>query len=320
MFRYRNCLPQMSGNVFLTDGGLETTLIFHEEIALPKFAAFLLPADPTGRRHLERYYRKYINIAHRYECGFILESATWRASPDWAERLEVSARGLAELNSQAIDLLVDLRSMHETAGTPMVVAGCVGPRGDGYSPAVSLTELDAQVYHSVQIDTFRQTQADMISATNMTHTAEAIGIARAARAAKMPCSISFAVGTDGCLPTGQSLREAIHEVDDATGQMPAYYSISCVHPDHLMDVLSGGAGWLDRIGGIRASAFGLKRAVPDQSGAFDGDNPMELDHHYFQLRTRLRNLGVFGGCCGTDHRHIEEICKALALQSHACAA
>lgn len=320
MAKYRTGLPQLLGNVFLADGGMETTLVFHDGLELPEFAAFDLLKNEEGRQHLEKYYLTYIDLAHRYNAGFILESATWRASPDWAERLGYSRLELEDFNHKSIDMLAALRNQHETATSPMVISGCVGPRGDGYNPASLLTELDAQDYHSVQIATFADSAADMISAITMTHSAEAIGIARAAQAVGMPSVISFTVETDGCLPTGQPLKEAILEVDSATGHAPAYFMINCAHPDHFAEVVSGGASWLDRIGGLRANASRMSHAELDQAEVLDDGDPVEFGHQYGELRAKLNNLHVVGGCCGTDHRHVEEICKTFSQQHHTRAA
>lgn len=320
MAKYRTGLPQLLGNVFLADGGLETTLVFHDGLELPEFAAFDLLKNDEGRRYLEKYYLTYIDLARRYNAGFILESATWRASPDWAKVLGYSSQELEDFNHKSIDMLVDLRNQHETSTSPMVISGCVGPRGDGYNPAELFTEYDAQDYHSVQIGTFAESEADMISAITMTLAAEAIGIARAAKAAGMPSVISFTVETDGCLPTGQTLKEAIIEVDSATDHAPAYFMINCAHPDHFSDVVSGGASWLDRIGGLRANASRMSHAELDQAEELDDGNPVEFGLQCGELRAKLNNLHVVGGCCGTDHRHVEEVCKTLAAQQHTRAA
>ncbi len=312
MAKYRNGLPQLRGNVFLTDGGIETTLVFLDGIDLPDFAAFDLLKSDEGRAHLTRYYQKYIDIAHRYNSGFVLESATWRASPDWAARLGHSAEQLADLNHKAIAMLADLRDAYETATSPMVISGCVGPRGDGYNPAELLTVDDAENYHAVQIGTFAATEADMVAAITMTHAAEAIGIARAAQAFGMPSAISFTVETDGRLPTGQPLKEAVEEVDAATDNRPAYYMINCAHPSHFEGVVVGDGNWLERIRGVRANASRMSHAELDAAEELDDGNPTELAHQYRELKGKLTNLAVVGGCCGTDHRHVEEICKAVA--------
>jgi homocysteine S-methyltransferase len=311
MPKYRNALPQNSGRLFLTDGGIETTLVFHEGIDLPYFAAFVLLKDKEGTATLQRYFDKYVNIAKANRTGFILESATWRASPDWAERLGYSRDELADFNRKAIAMLADIRAEHETETTPMVISGCVGPRGDGYNPEELMTPEEAQAYHATQINTFAETDADMVTAITMTHTEEAIGVARAARAAGMPSVISFTVETDGRLPTGQALKDAIMQVDDETDASPAYYMLNCAHPSHFDGTLANGT-WMDRIRGLRANASTMSHAELDEAEVLDDGNPRELGSQYAGLRSRFGQINVVGGCCGTDHRHIEEICLACA--------
>jgi S-methylmethionine-dependent homocysteine/selenocysteine methylase len=306
MAKYRQHLPQLQGDVFLTDGGIETTLIFHEGLALPSFAAFHLLKDAQGTAALRRYFARHAAIALRHGAGFILESATWRANSDWGDKLGYSKRALAEANRQAIALLHELRLELETDRTPMVISGCVGPRGDGYDPGVIMSPEAAEAYHTAQIGTFAATEADLVTAITMTNTNEAIGVTRAARAAGMPVVLSFTVETDGKLPTGQPLPEAIQEVDAATGRAPAYYMISCAHPSHFEAVLDGQA-WMERLRGIRANASKRSHAELDEATDLDDGDPVELGQQYSDLRTRFSQINVLGGCCGTDHRHIEHI-------------
>ena len=310
MARYRRSLPQLGGDFFLTDGGIETTLVFHEGIELPYFAAFDLLKHEAGREALRKYFRPYVEIAKTHGVGFILESATWRASADWGAKLGHSSAALADLNRQAIALLRDLRDAHADEGTPMVISGCIGPRGDGYNPATLMSADEAERYHAAQADTFRDTDADMITAITMTYPAEAVGLTRAARAAGMPVVISFTVETDGRLPTGETLREAIEQVDQATGRAPAYYMINCAHPTHFDAALAAGEPWVARIRGLRANASTKSHAELDQATELDAGNPAEFGRQHRALRDRLQTLNVFGGCCGTDHRHVEAICKA----------
>lgn len=237
MPKYRYHLPQLEGGLFLTDGGIETTLIFHDGLDLPYFAAFHLLKDEPGAEALRRYFARHAAIARRSGVGFILESATWRASSDWGDKLGYSPQALAEANRKAIDLLRQLRSDLETDRSPMVISGCVGPRGDGYDPGTLMRPEVAEAYHAAQIGAFVQTEADLVTAITMTHAGEAIGVTRAAQAMGMPVVISFTVETDGRLPTGQPLKEAIEEVDAATGRAPAYYMINCAHPSHFEMVL-----------------------------------------------------------------------------------
>jgi len=306
MSRYRQHLPQLNGKIFLTDGGIETTLIFHEGLDLPSFAAFHLLQDAQGTEALRRYFAQHASIARQHGVGFILESATWRASADWGDRLGYSQQALAEANRKAIALLHELRLSLETDCTPMVISGCVGPRGDGYNPGAIMSPAEAEAYHAVQIGTFAATEADLVTAITMTNTNEAIGVTRAAMAAGMPVVISFTVEIDGKLPTGQSLREAIQEVDAATGRAPAYYMINCAHPSHFEAVLDGQA-WMDRLRGIRANASKRSHTELDEATDLDDGDPIELSQQYRDLRARFSQINVLGGCCGTDHRHIEHI-------------
>lgn len=312
MARHRHALPQLNGGLFLTDGGIETTLIFHDGLSLPYFAAFDLFKDQKGREALDRYFRSYATIARDHGVNLILESATWRASPDWGAKLGYSPEALAGTNRAAIEQLVRIRSEFETEGTTVLISGCIGPRGDGYDPGAAMTPDDAQRYHSVQAGIFAGTEADLITAITMTNVEEAIGLTRAAEAAGMPVVISFTVETDGTLPTGQPLGEAIGAVDRATDRYPAYFMINCAHPTHFDTVLRSGAQWVARIHGIRANASAKSHAELNDSTELDAGNPAELGRQYRDLAGRHRQLNVFGGCCGTDSRHMLQVCEACA--------
>ena len=308
--RYRDALPQLGGDLFLTDGGIETTLIFHEGLELPHFAAFHLLQTAAGEEALRKYFERYAAVAREFRAGIILESATWRASSDWGDRLGYTAADLARANRKAIAILEQVRTECEAAGVTTVVSGCVGPRGDGYVPANTMSADQAEDYHSVQIGTFAGTAADMVCAITMNYPEEAIGVARAAAAARIPAAISFTVETDGALPTGESLRAAIERVDDATSGAPAYYMINCAHPSHFSEVLLEGGPCVDRIRGLRANASRMSHAELNDAPALDEGSPDELGADYARIRKTLPLVTVLGGCCGTDHRHVEAIAKA----------
>ena len=310
MALYRNALPQIAGSPFITDGGLETTLVFQEGIDLPAFAAFPLVLTEAGRSTLERYFVPYLAEAISRDTGFVLDTATWRANPDWASKLGYDHDVLREANRQAVEFAADLRNAYATSRAPIVVNGVIGPRGDGYVIADTMSPAAAQAYHSLQMETFRDSDTDMVSAVTMTYAGEAIGIARAAFDAGLPVAVSFTVETDGRLPSGQPLREAIEETDAETGSYPAYYMINCAHPDHVMPALAAGTIWLDRIRGLRANASRKSHAELDAATELDSGDPEELGRQYRDLRKRLPQLCVFGGCCGTDHRHVRAICAA----------
>ncbi len=315
MAKYRNKLPQLSNGIFLTDGGIETTLIFHEGLELPDFAAFHLLRDKEGYEALRKYFRTYAALARNYEVGFILESPTWRANPDWGMNLDYSEKELADVNRKAIDLLKEIRNEFEDEKTKMVISGCIGPRGDGYNPTNVMSAEEARQYHIEQISTFSETDADMVTAITMNYVEEAIGITKAAKSVGMPVVISFTVETDGKLPTGQTLKDAIESVDEATSNTPAYYMINCAHPAHFESVLIADEPWLERIRGIRANASTKSHAELNDSEELDEGNPVELGRQHRELLSKLKNLNVLGGCCGTDHRHVEEICKVCIAPS-----
>jgi len=310
---YRSALPQLSGGFFLTDGGIETSLIFNDGLELPDFAAFDLFRRPGGETALREYFRAYARIAARFNADIVLESATWRASADWGARLGYGERELADANRRAIALLERIRDELNETKTIAVISGCVGPRGDGYQPGNMMTIDQALGYHRVQVDTFADTAADMVSAITMNYVQEAIGIALAARDARMPVAISFTVETDGRLPTGQPLGDAIGQVDAASGSYPAYYMLNCAHPEHFDSVLEPDASWTARIRGLRANASRKSHAELNESPELDIGDPAELGGQYAWLRQhRLPRLNVLGGCCGTDQRHVEHIAAACA--------
>jgi S-methylmethionine-dependent homocysteine/selenocysteine methylase len=308
--RYRNALPQLTGRLFLTDGGIETTLIFHDGLELPDFAAFHLLRTSEGREALLRYFRSYAEIARRFGTGLILESATWRASADWGSRLGYTPAELAEANRASIKLLEQVRDEYDDGPTHVVISGCVGPRGDGYVASSIMSAQQAENYHREEIETFAGTSADMICAITMNYVDEAIGVSRAAERARMPVALSFTVETDGRLPTGQTLRSAIEQVDESTGGYPRYYMINCAHPSHFEDVLTDEGRWLGRVRGLRANASRKSHAELNESTVLDIGDALELGGDYARLKTRLRHLNVMGGCCGTDHRHVEHIASA----------
>lgn len=298
------------GGRYLTDGGIETTLIFHEGWQLPIGEAFTLIETEAGRAALTDYFERYIALAKGRGVGFLLESPTWRANPDWASKIGWDHKRLAHANAQAIALMRELRAKHETDATPVVISGCIGPRGDGYRAEQALGVDDAEAYHAWQIDVLADAGADLVSAITMTSTNEALGVAAAAKARDVPCVISFTLETDGRLPSGETLADAISTLDRDTGRWPLYYMINCAHPTHFDAVLRTDEHWVKRIGGLRANASKLSHQELDNSPELDTGNPDELGQEYRDLLRHLPHLRVLGGCCGTDHRHVAAISKA----------
>ena len=311
MSKYRSMLPQTGGQVFITDGGMETVLVFQEGIEIAEFAAIDLMRRADGPGIVNAYMAPYVDIATSSGLGLVMETATWRASPDWGPKIGFADdEELAAANRMAVQLVQNMRVANETAATPIVVSGNIGPRGDGYDPGEIMTVAEATDYHSWQASIFAQTSADMLCALTMTNVNEATGVARAAQAVGMPVAISFTVETDGHLPTGQALSEAIEEVDAASGGYPAYFMINCAHPTHFVDKLTSGGDWVMRVRGLRANASKCSHEELDNAEVLDDGDPVELGGELAAIRRSLPHITVVGGCCGTDHRHIGEIASS----------
>lgn len=314
MNQYRRQLPQLDERMFLTDGGLETALIFLQGIELPEFAAITLMDRSDGIQIVNDYFKPYLQMAQRFSVGFILESVTWRGDADRAAPLGYSPEHLIALNRKAIRMLHDLRVDYETRETPVVISGCIGPRGDAYQSSEALAANIAQEYHAQQIRLFCEENVDLVTAFTLTSADEAIGMTRAAQAENIPIVISFTVETDGRLPSGETLVDAISQVDAATGQGPAYYMINCAHPTHFLGTLREKQSIFARIRGIRANASCKSHAELDEATVLDMGDPKDLGQRYQDLQEVLPKLTVIGGCCGTDFRHVEAMANALLAE------
>jgi homocysteine S-methyltransferase len=302
---YRNALPQLGSEMFLTDSGLETDLIFNEGFELPEFASFVLVDDVQGTAALEAYFRRHVDIAVQHGCGVILEAPTWRASRDWGSRIGYPAAELRRVNESAAGVLSQVRGEYQdAASSPVVASGCIGPRADAYRPAECMGEDEAEGYHSEQIAILAATEVDLVHAMTITYAAEAIGIARAAGGAGVPAAISFTTETDGRLPDGTSLADAVAAVDAATGGSPVYYGVNCAHPSHFASALPGGAIGA-RVRSVRANASRKSHAELDESPTLDAGDPVELADDYLRLHAQHPSISILGGCCGTDARHMQ---------------
>jgi len=303
---YQSNLPQLSGKFCITDGGMETDLIFNKNIDLPEFASYDLLRTQEGYETLYEYYESYAKLAQRFNVGLILETPTWRANPDWGKKIGDSVDAIHYFNLKAVKQIEQIREQYGTEDSPIVISGCIGPRGDGYRPGSLMTASQAQQYHSTQIESFSQSNADLVSALTFNYIDEAIGVALAAKQFNLPVCISFTVETDGKLPTGESLAEAIKAVDEATDNGPVYYMLNCAHPTHFFDILKD-EQCIARLRAIRANASSCSHEELDEAEELDDGNPHELGQQFSEIRDRFPHINVLGGCCGTDYRHIEQI-------------
>lgn len=303
-------LPQLQTRC-LTDAGLETDMVFNRGFDLPLFSSLTLLQGDAGKAALLAYYRGFLDLAARSGSGFVLESATWRASSDWAQPLGMSQDEMDGLVADAIAMLVGLKAEYAGRIDPLVVSGCIGPRGDGYDPGTVMTAAEARAYHARQIATMKSAGCEMITAIIMTNTPEAIGVVLAAGDAGLPVAISFTVETDGALPTGQPLAGAIAETDAATDGAAAYYMVNCAHPDHFAPALDHAPGDVtNRIRGIRANASRCSHAELDAMTELDRGDPNDLAMLHREIVERFPAITVLGGCCGTDLEHVAAIAES----------
>ncbi|MEO9296982.1 homocysteine S-methyltransferase family protein [Devosia alba] len=308
MAKQNRTLPQNSGQMFVTDGGIETHMIFNQGHDLPYFTVFQLNDGEQGRQAMREYYQPYIEIAAKARQGFLFDTNTWRANPDWGALVGYGAARLRAVNMAAIRFSRTVAEGFHLAGVPTVVSGAIGPRRDAWQYDDAMSVDEAMAYHADQVAAFAAAGADLVTAYTLTNTPEAIGIARLAEAAGLPCVLSFTLETDGHLPGGKNLGTAIGEVEAATGGSPAYYMINCVHPIHFASTIRHAGAWVDRIGGLRVNASMKSHAELDESETLDIGDWQDLAQRYQRLLPLLPNIRVIGGCCGTDHRHIGAIC------------
>jgi homocysteine S-methyltransferase len=284
---------------------METTLVFHEGFELPCFASFPLLADERGRAALRRYFAPFLELAERHELPFVLDTPTWRANPDWGTQLGYDAAGLADVNRDAVAFA---RELAETRPA-VTVNGVLGPRGDGYVVGERMTADEAAEYHAWQIGVLCDAGAERITALTLTYPEEAVGIVQAAAADGVPVVAGFTVETDGRLPDGTALADALAQVDAATGSAAEFFIVNCAHPTHIAAGLEP-TPQLQRIGGLRVNASALSHAEIEELEGLDEGDPVLLARDNAALRETLPSIRLLGGCCGTDHRHVAEIVAA----------
>lgn len=288
-----------------TDGGIETVLLFREGFELPCFASFPLLEDERGRAALRRYFEPFLDLAEQRDLPFVLDTATWRASPDWGAKLGYDLERLAGVNREAVAFA---RALAEDRRR-VTINGALGPRGDGYVVGERMSAEEAAEYHGWQVAILVSAGAERLSAITLTYPEEAAGVVQAGASAGVPVVAGFTVETDGRLPDGTSLADAVEQVDDETEAAADFFIVNCAHPTHIAAGLDG-APALGRIGGLRVNASALSHAELDESEELDEGDPVQLASDNAALRNALPSIRLLGGCCGTDHRHVAEIITA----------
>lgn len=294
----------LRGQQFVCYTGMETDLIFNKGIDLPEFAAFPLLETESGQKIIDGYYQRLIEFAAQRNIGVILDGVTWVASRDRAQKLGYTPKQLADINVQAVQLMVQARLNY--GDLPTLICADVGPRADAYARDEPMSAAQAEKYHAEQLSFFVNIDVDFVTAYTIGYVDEAIGMARAALALELPIVISFTVETDGRLPSGMGLKECIAQVDEATNGYVLYYMINCAHPEHFMNLFDGEA-WMQRIKGIVVNASRCSHKELNNATQLDAGDPVKLGLMVRKLRKKFPWFTVIGGCCGTDMRHLSEM-------------
>ena len=255
------------------------------------------------------YFEPYLEVARRHNVGFVLEANTWRANPAWGARLGYSLDDLAEANRQAVGFVATIREREEAPGRPIVLSAPIGPEDDAYDPEDRLTAAEAEAFHSWQASVLADTARRPRQRAHDHLRRRGDRDRQSSDEAWSPGHVSFTVETDGRLPSGQALAEAIEQVDAETDGSAAYFMVNCAHPTHFLPVLDVPGPWR-RVLGIRANASAKSHAELDESEVLDDGDPVALAAEYLAIGERLPHLTVLGGCCGTDHRHVGSIADA----------
>jgi homocysteine S-methyltransferase len=308
-------LPQQLGKLMTTAGGFETWMQYVDGFKLRHFCGFELLDDARGVSCLKDYHRKVIEAAVANGFGMINEGLHYRASRDWGELIGFSRSALEEINHRGIEFYRDFAREYSSPGTPMLVGGVIGPRGDAYNLGRLPDAAEAEDYHSEQIQTFRKAGVDHVTAMTFSSVDEAIGVARAAKSAGLPVVISFLLARGGRLKGGETLQEAIFRVDSATGNAPAYFMTNCTHPIEFEPALVPGE-WVARLGGFMPNAVAMETMDLCKLGHLEDGDPVELGAQMAALARRFPHINVWGGCCGTDGRHIGQIARQVSEVRH----
>jgi S-methylmethionine-dependent homocysteine/selenocysteine methylase len=309
--KYRNDLPQLRGVDLSTSGGMETWLQYAEGFPLRHFCAFEWLRDPKAKARLREFHRSAIEAVQEHGFGMIAEGIHYRASGDWGDLTGYSRQDLAKINAEGVDLYHELAREYDRPDTPVVVGGCIGPRGDAYEQGHQITADEAQEYHAEQMATLKDAGVDLITAATLSFTDEAIGIARAAQGLDVPVVLSFYVAGNGKIMGERSVPETMAEIDAATGGYPKYYMLNCAHPNEFAPALENSAG-LDRLGGFMPNASAKDKISLCRLGHLEDGDPVELGQQMGDVARRFPHVHVFGGCCGTDARHLGEIAKNVS--------
>lgn len=297
---------QQAGRFYLTEGGTETEFMYKHGFELPHFAMFPLLDNPKAVSRMREMFRSYLEVAAKHKVCALMGGLDYRASPDWGELLGYSAASLADANLQSIEFLREIASEYLSQIPEILIQGLIGPRGDAYERNETITANEAEDYHAVQLETLKKADVDLALAITFNNIPESVGVARAAAKIGVPLGISLTLDTTSKLSSGESLADAITMIDEETGQSPAFYSINCSHPLEFEPAIGPG-DWVKRVRGVRPNASKMDKMALCKIGHLEDGDPVELGVLCGDLARRYPHMDIWGGCCGTWDRHLDEI-------------
>ncbi len=295
--------------VILTEGAVIERLRRDPAVELdPHIANSGLIYNQAGKQAMTGIYRQYIDIASRYHLPMIVSAPTWRAN---FERINKSAcSGRETMVEDCADFINRIRQNVAQSSDSIYIAGLIACRGDSYDPREALTAERAEAFHSLQAQELADAGVDFILAATMPAVSEALGIAAAVSQFGIPYSVSFVIRSDGRILDGTPLQAAIEKIDAAVNPEPLFYQINCVHPAIFRKAIEQSEPGFDRLLGLQANTSEKNPEELDGLGYLDTSEPEEFAESMLALHTQF-GLKIIGGCCGTDHRHIEEIAKRV---------
>lgn len=297
----------------LTDGAIGVRLMKEYNIAPDEHIAIAGALyNPDQATALKTLYRQYIDVAAAHSLPIMIGTPTRRSNP---ERIAASKHHHRKVIRDSVLFLKDIRAKHGSDHSPILIYGLMGCKGDAYRPVQILSIQDAFLFHAAQAHEFKDAGADCLFAGIMPALTEAVGMAQAMASTQLPYIISFMIRDNGMLLDGTPISEAIRVIDGSTCQKPLCYMANCVHPSILYRALASpknsNTHEITRFAGIQANASPLTPEELDGSDEIAADAPEALAHSMSKL-LEYPQMKIFGGCCGTDQRHMDATAKMLS--------
>ena len=303
--------------IYLTEGGQETEIMYRHGHELPEFAMYPLLDSPMAMADLKAMYCRVLNVAAANGFVAMISGLDYRASPDWGHKLGYSRSALADALMQSIEFLLDVAMPYQALGHKVLIGGMLGPRGDAYSLNRTITADESEDYHSFQLEVLKRANVDFVSAMTFNSIPEALGVSRASSRAELPLSMGFMLDSNHRLKSGISLKEAIEAVDSEAGNArPDFYGINCSHPLEFEPALETGE-WILRLRSLRPNASAKEKMDLCQLGHLEEGDPLDLGQRMGSLAQRFPHIDIFGGCCGTWDKHLDEIADKIKMLQQA---